>query len=437
MGNYDLALSYYKRSQKMYEKIGYKWGVTDMELDIGNILLKQKKYDQALNNLEKGLKLATEINAKDQMKYGFGKLSELYAEQNNYKKALDSYILYSEVKDSIYTESKSRIIAEMDTKYETAKKEKEIELLSKNNAIHQLEIKRQRSLRNSFIIITILIFVLLAVLNNRYRVKSKANRDLENAMKVLKETQQQLVIKEKMASLGNLVAGVAHEINNPISAVKCASGTSDRSLENIIELLENNPEFSRLRTDNKFDKALHILKTNCKIISDGSGRVEKIVKSLENFVYLDKSESQKFDVHKGIEDTLTILHHTLGNRIVIEKEYSALPEIHCFPSRLNQVFMNLFTNAIQAINDNGIIKIKTSRKDDNVVIEISDNGQGIEKNHIDKIFDPGFTTKSRGVGTGLGLAIVYQIIEKHKGKINVSSKKGEGTSFEILLPLNT
>jgi signal transduction histidine kinase len=167
----------------------------------------------------------------------------------------------------------------------------------------------------------------------------------------------------------------------------------------------------------------------------GSERIDRIIHSLRNFARLDEAEFQEADIHEGIESTLTLLHHKLKDRIRVVKQFGDIPKIQCYPNQLNQVFMNMLTNSYQAIEDGGTITIATSRRGSELVVSIADDGKGIRKEDLNRIFDPGFTTKGVGVGTGLGLSISYNIIKSHSGEIKVESEIGKGTVFTITLPI--
>ena len=263
-----------------------------------------------------------------------------------------------------------------------------------------------------------------------------ANKQLEEAMHRLKTAQNQLVLQEKMASLGNLVAGVAHEINNPVGALNSAADVSARCINRIVESLASLPELSALPQDSRFNKALELLRENNRIALEASGRITRLVQSLRNFARLDESEFQEAELHEGLDSTLTLLNHELKDRVTVEKMYGTIPRVRCYPNQLNQVFMNLLVNAIHAIDGPGVIHIETTAADAFVHIKITDTGQGIPPEHLEKIFDPGFTTKGVGVGTGLGLSICYNIIQKHRGKIYVESQVGKGTTFTVSIPLS-
>jgi two-component system NtrC family sensor kinase len=257
--------------------------------------------------------------------------------------------------------------------------------------------------------------------------------DLELANETLRETQAQLVQSEKMASLGSLVAGIAHEINTPIGAVSSMYDTLSRSLEKLDEIIKSKfpADFKQLP---RVKSIFKILDDSNQVIRSGTERVVDIVRRLKSFARLDEAELKTVDIHEGLEDTLILIHHELKHNIRIIKKFGDIPLITCFPGQLNQVFLNLLINSKQSIKDKGTIRITTFAKNKKVHIVFQDNGIGISKANISKVFDPGFTTKGRGVGAGLGLSICYQIIQDHRGWIKVESEPGKGTTFTIVLP---
>jgi len=252
----------------------------------------------------------------------------------------------------------------------------------------------------------------------------KQKQDVEDTLIELRHTQAQLIQSEKMASLGLLVAGVAHEINTPMGSIKSNNGIFQKCVEKIKNSYD----------EKNVAKYTEMIEETLKINSEAIKRVNDIVQSLKNFARLDEAEFKQSDVHEGIKSTLTLVRHELKGKIAVIEEFGNLPPINCYPNELNQVFMNLFINACQSIEDKGTIKIKTYNEKDKIKVEISDTGKGISEKDLKRIFDPGFTTKGVGVGTGLGLSICYRIVERHKGKIYVQSKEGEGSVFTIELP---
>ena len=270
---------------------------------------------------------------------------------------------------------------------------------------------------------------------DRTHALNEKNQALQEALQQLQATQHELILQSKMASLGSLVAGVAHEVNNPIGAVNSAADVSTRCIDRLLKLVESSRSLDELKGSETFGQLVEMLKENHRITVTAGNRIAKIVRSLKNFARLDEAEFQKADIHEGLDSTLTLVHHELRNRAVVVKDYGNLPLVYCSPNQLNQVFMNLFINASQAIDGKGEIRIRTRFDDSKVYIQIADNGKGILPEHLPKIFDPGFTTKGTGIGTGLGLSICYNIIQKHKGTITVESEPGQGTEFTITLPV--
>ncbi len=256
--------------------------------------------------------------------------------------------------------------------------------------------------------------------------------------RALQETQAQLIQSDKMASLGQLVAGVAHEINTPIGAVNSMHDTLFRTLKRVQEIYEkdfpqDHPKFSRLQA------AFKVIDDSQQVIDSGTARVIDIITRLRSFARLDEAELKTVDIHQGLEDTLVLIHNEIKHHIDVIRKYGRVPPVSCFPGQLNQVFLNLLINAKQAIlarKDRGTITITTSARGKNALIEIADDGTGISRQHLGKIFDPGFTTKGVGVGTGLGLSICYQIIQNHRGEIKVESTPGQGSVFTVIIPVD-
>lgn len=241
--------------------------------------------------------------------------------------------------------------------------------------------------------------------------------ELQTALKELKDTQLQLINSEKMASLGQLIAGVAHEINTPLASINSNNSIAYK----LIKKIDNEQLAETFKEINELDK-------------EAVQRISNMVKSLKKFVRLDEAELQDADINKEIDLTLDLIRHETKNRIEIIRNYSELPLIKCYPNMLNQVFMNILINACQSIKNKGSITITTMFVDNNLIVKIKDTGRGIEQEEIDKIFTAGYTTKGVGVGTGLGLAISEKIIQKHSGKIGVNSEVGVGTEFVITIP---
>jgi signal transduction histidine kinase len=249
-----------------------------------------------------------------------------------------------------------------------------------------------------------------------YQRNAKMVNELKKALEELKETQLQLINSEKMASLGQLVAGVAHEINTPVASIK----SNNSIISKIVSQIEQEDLRQMLTEINALD-------------TEAIQRISNIVISLKKFVRLDEAELQEANINKELDLTLDLIRHEIKNRIEIEKNYGELPLVKCYPNMLNQVFTNILVNACQAIEGNGKITITTDFQDNKLIVKIKDTGKGISKENLNKIFTVGYTTKGVGVGTGLGLAISQKIIDKHNGQIKVLSELGVGTEFIITI----
>ena len=277
---------------------------------------------------------------------------------------------------------------------------------------------------------------------------SKINIQLKRANKEIKDTQSMVVHNEKMRSLGQLVAGVAHELNNPINFIygnllHLKKYSNDlvaiiNKYETIQKQLPEDKfeEVEKLKQDLEYDFIVEDLELLLKSCYDGAERSKQIIIDLKNFSRLDEAQIKEVDIHEGIDSALNILESKYKGRVTINKQYGMIPNVMCYAGQINQVFMNILDNATQAIEGDGNIYIRTKIEEQNVIIEFEDTGAGIDEDVIPKIFDPFFTTKPVGEGTGLGLSICYKIIRSHNGKMEVESEKGKGTKFIIEIPIN-
>ncbi len=277
----------------------------------------------------------------------------------------------------------------------------------------------------------------------------KQKRELELTVENLKLAQSQLVQSEKMASVGVLTAGIAHELNNPINFMSGNVHPLQRDLEEVFALLEKYEqtiskndlgsyftELHELKDEMDFSYLIQEIYSLLKGIEEGAHRSSEIIKGLRSFSRLDDEASQIYDIHEGIDSSLVLLQNKIiDKKIVVRKDYGDFEGVECFPSKLNQVIMNILTNSLQAMEaDRGELFIQTVSSALGIKIIIKDNGKGMQPEVKEHIFDPFFTTKEVGKGTGLGLSISYGIIEKHNGNIDVISEPGKGTEFIISLP---
>ena len=283
-----------------------------------------------------------------------------------------------------------------------------------------------------------------AALSQQLAALTESNRKLE-------EAQFQLLQSEKLASIGQLAAGVAHEINNPIGFINSNLGTlggyvesllaidaaytsAQRALEPSVQLAFESVNALKTESDHAF--MVEDLRQLIKESRDGLERVKTIVRDLKDFARVGSAEWAWADIHQGLESTLNIVWNELKYKATVEREYGTLPQVHCIPSQLNQVFMNLLVNAAHAIEGQGVIRVRTGWNDQQVWVEVIDTGVGIPPENINRIFDPFFTTKALGKGTGLGLSLAWGIVQRHRGTIEVESQPGKGSTFRVVLPIN-
>ena len=280
---------------------------------------------------------------------------------------------------------------------------------------------------------------------------TRTNEELTQLNRTLGRAQEQLIQSEKLASIGQLAAGVAHEINNPVGYVFSNFSTLERYLGDLFRMLaayeEAEPQLAgsaagtrlaALRAEVELEYLKEDVPTLMAESREGISRVRKIVQDLKDFSHVDaRQEWEWVDLHKGLDSTLNIVSNEIKYKAEVVKEYGQLPEVRCLASELNQVFMNLLVNAAHAMSDKtrGTIRIRTGASASEVWVEIEDDGCGIAPDNLSRIFDPFFTTKPVGKGTGLGLSLSYGIVKKHDGRIVVDSEIGRGTRFRVEIPI--
>jgi signal transduction histidine kinase/lipopolysaccharide biosynthesis regulator YciM len=459
--DFEKAFDYYQKSLDLAQEIKSRRMIIEANLAMGKLFIKLGEHNNAIFYLEEGLLIAEEISAKDLIRDCYYWISEVNYRMKNNLQAYQNYKLYTAIKDSIFNEQNNNQILKLQTQFETEKKEKENELLRIKEARNLEIINHQRVVLIiagvGFIMILILVILVYKsnVRNKRanillreknqeiYNQKAELTTTLEN----LEKTQSQLIHAAKMASLGQLTAGVAHELNNPINFIHANVSPLERDINELISIIDQyDVEIAKNNLQDQFGKVMALkekldynyLKTEIfkllEGIGEGTHRTSDIVKGLRNFSRIDEDKYIKADIHEVIDSTLTVLKNKLKDRIVVHKEYGNVGMIECLPTKLGQVFMNIINNGIHAISGNGEIYVKTTRKDNTVRIRIKDTGQGMSKEIIKHIFEPFYTTKDVGQGTGLGLSISFGIIERHNGDIDVISEAGKGTEFIIILP---
>lgn len=334
------------------------------------------------------------------------------------------------------------------------------ELSDAYGKLHETRLIDAQFYRQLLIAYSVLLLLLLGWLGWRllrsYRQLGRVNGQLVEANQQLRESQVQLVQSEKMSALGQMVAGIAHEINTPLAYVKGTLDVMKEHLLKVHDLANSSHRFATALRDRSVDrKALNqqyvqVASLSRDVVENrrfeemdtmlddgvhGIGQISEIVVNLKNFSRLDRENVTNFDVRKGLDSTLLLAKNLLKHRVEVVREFNDVPDIMCSPSQINQVFLNIITNAAHAMGEHGTLILRTDRHDDkHVRVEIQDDGGGIPSDVLPKIFDPFFTTKPIGEGTGMGLSISYKIIEAHGGKILVDTEPSIGTTFSIILP---
>lgn len=288
-------------------------------------------------------------------------------------------------------------------------------------------------------------------LSEKHRVEDELRKSYDDLKEInykLEAAQSQLLQADKMASIGQLAAGVAHEINNPIGYIHSNLSTLERYLKDLMALLSHYEQAEQQLPDSDLKTHISGYKNEIDLTylrqdlpalmaesKEGITRVKKIVQDLKDFSHVDEAEWIWTDVRKGLDSTINMVHNEIKTKAEVVREYGDIPEIRCIASQLNQVFLNLLVNASHAIEHRGTITVATGQKDQEIWVRISDTGSGIKKENLARIFDAFFTTKPVGKGTGLGLSLSYSIIKKHQGRIEVDSEVGKGTTFTVWLPI--
>lgn len=477
LGNYDKSLEYYMESLKINEEINNKYGIAVSIKNIGGIYLKLKNYDKSLTYLKKGLKLAKEIEAKDLLQNIYEAFYEFYNVKENYKKSLEYHRLYSEVKDSIFTEESSKKIAEMQTKYETEKKEKENEVLRKNNEIQNSEIIRQTNIRNSFIVISLLILILVFVIYQRYRGKKRANKMLSNknqqindqknqlskTLAELRETQKTLVEVAHKAGMAEIATGILHNVGNVLNSVKVSSqflkerveDSKVKGLKKAVNLFkEHEHDLGSYITSDERGKMLpkyliklvETLKEEQDIyleelinLNTGISHVEEIVAVQQDYAGVS-GVTEKILLTKMMDDVVKMYRDSFRtNKIEVYNNYSKVSPVLIEKGKLMQVFVNILKNAKESLimksEGDKVITINISEDKESQNVEIIDNGVGINEEDLESIFLYGFSTKEHSKGFGLHTSALT--VAEFNGKIFANSDgKDKGSKFTIIIPKN-
>lgn len=413
-----------------------------------------KTYDEILGKNWKTLLMDHGIKLDDEDIYHYVKRDiEFVNETKGGWFLINSYPLSGEKEGSVITvhdttEIKTLMESLNITNEVIEKDRRELQLALDEISFLMQEVRKRKDISVRFNISDFsgsdIIFGIAGHFNEMMDILESQHKELQKAYSELKAAQSQLLQSEKMASVGQLAAGVAHEINNPMGFIISNLGTLGKYVERLKEFMriqagfitpEKSEELEESRKRLKIDYIIEDTGSLLKESLDGAERVKRIVQNLKSFSHIDEAEWKISDINAGIENTINIVWNELKYKATVKKEYGDIPMTKCNPGQLNQVFMNILVNAAHAIEKQGEIAIKTWHEGNNIFVSISDTGKGIPQENISRIFEPFFTTKDVGKGTGLGLSIAYDIVKKHNGDIIVESEVGKGTNFTVKIPV--
>lgn len=452
-GKNNEAEIYYLKALQAAETIKRQRNIGLILLKLGELYRSIGQADRAKAVFKRAVDNCTQVDSRSYQLNAYRNLYLMYKEDGNLPQAVTYLELLAAVQDTTAKEALEMKMEDMQAAFELSEREKTITALD-------LENKKGIQIRNILILSICLLLCSLVFVVFVYRDRNKALHELtqqqahtnalllekEALLAHLQQTHVQLIHAEKMASIGVMTAGIAHELNNPVSAIHASVEALKmdfedlRPLFNSLSLLEKEEtNLDTIKNDiQKLDlqsltTELHSLMST---INNGTQRTSHIVQGLKTFARDSGDEYASYQVIEGLETALTILQHKINQQITIHKNYLYEGNIMCQPSKINQVLLNILDNAVHAVEQGGIIHIETKASGSNCIITISDNGMGIEPETQQKIFEPFFTTKEVGRGTGLGLSISYAIVKQHQGDITVFSESGKGTSFVITLPID-
>ena len=449
-GNFDLSRDAFTKAIKVNEEVNNLSSLGDSYVWLAGLYQPEKKADSSLFYARKGVETYKEVERPDGIASAYSLLSSIYTAQNKTDSAFKYLKLATTLNDSINNKERKNLLAFQDVGFDEQLRLEELE---------KEKIETQTKIRTYVLLAGIVVFMLIAFLlyrNTRNRKKAnylllnknveieQQKKTVEGTLVELKSTQSQLIQSEKMASLGELTAGIAHEIQNPLNFVNNFSEVSNELIDEMNEELN--------KGDIKEAKAISSdIKQNLEKINHHGKRADAIVKGMLQHSRSSTGVKEPTDINALADEYLRLTYQGLRAK---DKDFNAemvtdfdetIGKINMIPQDIGRVLLNLFNNAFYAVNEKEklsansyqpAVSVTTEKSESSVLITVSDNGNGIPKNIVDKIFQPFFTTKPTGSGTGLGLSLSYDIIKAHGGEIKVESKEGEGSEFLIQLPIN-
>ncbi len=452
LGEYDEALRFHEQSYDGAQGLNQQLEMVEALLDKGETLRLMSRNEEALASYHQAEKQVLDAGFQKELERAYEGLSRVYADRKDFGRAYHYKNLVGGMRDDVYDQELSDKVSFIQLSYEVEKKQGEIDILEKSTEIERLRANRQRTISIAVGITGLLVLVLAVVLYQRYRFVNQTNkiiaaekdreaaqaREIELAYEELKTMQAQLIQSEKMASLGELTAGIAHEIQNPLNFVNNFSDVNRDLVQEIIDEIRqgNYAEAENIGKD--------LINNEEKITHHGK-RAEAIVKSMLQHSHGGDGEKQLTNINQLIDEYIRLAYHGLRAKdqsfnVDIKTDFAPdLPEINIVPQDIGRVLLNLLNNAFAAVTHvaGPMVILKTQKLNNSVTITISDNGPGIPGDIRDKIFQPFFTTKPTGEGTGLGLSLSYDIVTKgHGGSLELETGLGNGAAFTILLPIS-
>jgi signal transduction histidine kinase len=396
-GQFEESRKHHLRALELREKFGNKQAVSTSLINLGKLLVDEGKPEEALDVVLRALDIAEEIKAKPRIFQAHMVLSEICYDMKDPGAALVHYKIYQQIKEEVVGDQAKTRLKNLELSFEMEKADQEAEI----SRLKNVELREK-------------------------------NDQLEALLEELNETQLQLVQSEKMAALGSLVAGLLHEVNNPLGAINGVNDVATRCVLRIRNWVDE--EYPVALENAKFAQALEILERDQRVTKEAAARISQIVQSLKGFVRLDSSSLESADLNQGLQYTLTLLEHEFHGRIKVVLDLGDIPRVITDMREINQVFMTLLKNAGEAIEDKGTVTVRTAIEDSRVLVEISDTGAGMDEATLNSLFTPSFSGRGARVKSGLGLPAAYNIVKKAGGDIEAESEMSRGTTMRVWLP---
>jgi two-component system, NtrC family, sensor kinase len=446
-GKYDLAKHYHEQALAFAKKLDLRLDIVQSYLGLGSTFYKTGNYEDAVEAFGNARATAASINLQKELKDAYQGLALTYASLGDYKNAFTYQTLFTNIKDTLFNLDIAEKFNHLQTNFDIQAKQSQIDILTKNKALQELELKRQKFARNTFAGGLVFVVVITFILFKLYRKVGRRTLQLRRSLEELKSTQAQLIQSEKIASLGALTAGIGHEIQNPLNFV---NNFSEVNIE-LLHELEEGPlgHLSESDKSQAFDIVKDLAQNMEKISSHGK-RASAIVKGMLQHSHYTAGEKEPTNINTLADEYLRLSYHGLRAKdnsfnVTMQTRFDEhIGKINMIPQDIGRVLLNLLTNAFYSVtekkklqqdNYTPMISVGTKKLADKMQLVIRDNGMGIPRKLLDKIFQPFFTTKPAGQGTGLGLSLSYDIIKAHGGELQAESKEGEFAEFTILLPL--